>query len=1257
MSAAEREMKNGSTAKRTWNGAGAPSDRDRREHVACNLCGADLPEILFEKQGYPIVRCTRCGLVYVNPRPAKEDLFSRYSDEYFEKEYIPSMESVLHELMGYHDPILSRIKEFKQNGRLYDVGCGPAFFLRRAIDFGWEVGGCDISAFAQRYARERFGIDIHCGEIAGLDLTEGHFDAVTYLDVVEHLRDPKSDLARGYRMVREGGVMVVSSPNVDGPSFRDLGSRWDAIGPEEHIYYFGPETITRMMMEVGFRDVDVDTDRDVFILYAWKKKGQAHGVRTLPEDGLPVVSVIVLNWNGKDHMRECLRSLEALDYPEDRLEIMVLDNGSTDGSVEYIRKTHPGVRLLQNESNLGFAGPNNRAAAEARGECLAFLNNDMRVREDWLKRLVEQLDPERDVSCVASRVLSWDGTSIDFVDAGINFEGKGFQEHFQSRELYRHQEVKEVVFPNGGAFLVTRQAFEAAGGFDEDYFAYYEDVDLGWRLRLQGQRSVVAPDAVAYHRHGASSASLPAEVKQFHLERNALYSVLKNYGAGSLRRVLAPVLMLQAKRAMNMSELTFHHLLKREDTFFNRPDFLRATKKIRLTAYPLAAMGEVFHRLDKVLERREEVQAGRRVPDHQVLSTFGSELRPAAPVPMQEEYNRTQSRLLQFMDAHTCFLPAGKRNRILIVTHETLGTDLAGPAIRAVEMGRALSREFDVVLTTPRRIFNTGELPFRVATYQVGDEQSLRTLCEMVDVILIQGFTLQRFPFLHAIDKPLVVDLFCPFSLENLEYRETTSSDEDLKYGQYANDLTVVNEQLGVADFFICATEKQRDFWLGMLHALNRITPANYRTDKSLYNLLSVVPFGLPVKPPVKKRTVIKGVVPGIGAGDKVLLWGGSLLNWQDPLTLIKAMGLISEQREDLKLFFMGIRHPNPEVPPMTIVKESQKLSESLGLTGRTVFFNDWVPYAERADYLLESDLGVCTHRGHLETRFSFRTRLLDCVWSGLPMVVTRGDTFADLVSSRGLGLTVPQGDPRSLADALLEALDNQSARSRWKDNLAAFAPELSWDRVVEPLAQFCRRPAFARDKSEQPAEVQTTLRRSFGSGMELNLRIAPERLARLKKGALGSLVRRGLALSGKLASRRRLPVAGEIRGRRKVTQEFVAERDNLKGINVNMATFARNNTQDVVFRLFAGPDNLEITTIIINASRILDNRFHPFHFDPILDSRGQLFRFTLESPESAPGDAVTTWIDYSSPVSEGEVLRINGRRHPGRLSFKAYYA
>jgi hypothetical protein len=235
--------------------------------------------------------------------------------------------------------------------------------------------------------------------------------------------------------------------------------------------------------------------------------------------------------------------------------------------------------------------------------------------------------------------------------------------------------------------------------------------------------------------------------------------------------------------------------------------------------------------------------------------------------------------------------------------------------------------------------------------------------------------------------------------------------------------------------------------------------------------------------------------------------------------------------------------------------------------------------------------------------------------------------------------------------------VDDTGERDRWRSNLAAFAPELSWNRVVEPLARYCSRPGFARDKSEHPAEVQTTLRRSIGQGMEVNLRIAPERMEKLKKGPLGTLARRVLAIGSKMAGRRRSPVTGEIRGRRRVGQDFVAERDNLKGINVNLATFARNNTQDVIFRLFDGPAGEEIATIIINASRIVDNRFHPFHFDPVLDSRGKLFRFTLESPESSPGDAVTAWIDYQTPAGEGEVLRVAGRRHPGRLSFKAYYA
>src|SRR5262249_54226492 len=149
----------------------------------------------------------------------------------------------------------------------------------------------------------------------------------------------------------------------------------------------------------------------------------------------------------------------------------------------------------------------------------------------------------------------------------------------------------------------------------------------------------------------------------------------------------------------------------------------------------------------------------------------------------------------------------------------------------------------------------------------------------------------------------------------------------------------------------------------------------------------------------------IKGVVPGIGPDDKVILWGGGIYNWFDPLVLIRAVDKLRTRLPSARVFFMGTRHPNLDVPEMRMTQNAYALSYDLGLKGTHVFFNDdWVAYDRRADYLLDADVGVSTHLDHIETEFSFRTRILDYLWASLPIVCTKGDAFAQLVEDRNLG-------------------------------------------------------------------------------------------------------------------------------------------------------------------------------------------------------------------------------------------------------------
>lgn len=165
-----------------------------------------------------------------------------------------------------------------------------------------------------------------------------------------------------------------------------------------------------------------------------------------------------------------------------------------------------------------------------------------------------------------------------------------------------------------------------------------------------------------------------------------------------------------------------------------------------------------------------------------------------------------------------------------------------------------------------------------------------------------------------------------------------------------------------------------------MLAAINRVNPYTYLDNEKMDKLIGIVPFGLNNEEPIKTKQVLKGVWPGIEKEDKVLIWGGGIWNWFDPITLIEAMNLVVKERKDIKLFFMGIGHPNANID-ISVAEKAIELCKKYDLNNKYVFFNDWVPYEERQNYLLEANIGVTTYSDNLETRFSFRTRILDYLW------------------------------------------------------------------------------------------------------------------------------------------------------------------------------------------------------------------------------------------------------------------------------------
>jgi glycosyltransferase involved in cell wall biosynthesis len=400
--------------------------------------------------------------------------------------------------------------------------------------------------------------------------------------------------------------------------------------------------------------------------------------------------------------------------------------------------------------------------------------------------------------------------------------------------------------------------------------------------------------------------------------------------------------------------------------------------------------------------------------------------------------------------------------KILVVSHDTIASKMAGPGIRYLEMARVLSQHFPVTLAAPSPV--DLEIPgVKTHPYLPGRMQTMDTLVHKADVVIIPGPLWKHFPNFQAIEKPLVVDLYNPFTLENLERHANQPMDDQLAC--YEAVLGEFNHQLGVGDFFICATERQRDFYLGLLQASGRLNPLTYGDDRSLRRLIDVVPSGLPSELPYHERPVLKGVKPGIVQEDKIVLFWGGLWDWLDQVTPIKAIEELAPRRTEVKLVFPWVAHPDEaHVPVMESQLEAIQLSKDLGLWNKHVFFVDWVPYQKRQNYLLEADIGLSCHGDSLEARFSFRTRFLDYMWAQVPIIATKGDVMSEMVEQHNLGITVRPKDPHQLADAILNLIDDQSRNHACRDHLAHLCPSFTWDKVVRPLVQFCQDPYRSPD-------------------------------------------------------------------------------------------------------------------------------------------------------------------------------------------------
>ena len=414
------------------------------------------------------------------------------------------------------------------------------------------------------------------------------------------------------------------------------------------------------------------------------------------------------------------------------------------------------------------------------------------------------------------------------------------------------------------------------------------------------------------------------------------------------------------------------------------------------------------------------------------------------------------------------------KRRVVLICPEPIRGCVQGIGIRFIEMTKYIGVFHEAVLWTcnediPGDIGITA-VPFPSAE-QFGAEMA------QTDAVVIHGHISERyFDMLRSrqVDSPpLVVDLYDPFLIENLQY--TAELGEYIFY----RDRTVLFRQLSLGDFFLASSEIQRMFYFGIMTGTGRITPQVYHSDRSGDQLIAIAPFGVE---PVSETTLqaiagkLKGQVPGIASDSMVIFFGG-IYDWYDPETLVNILDGIIENFPKVKVVFSV--NPNQETTPQGVFKKIRDFAELKGWRDRHIFFIPWFPYSDRFAYLRDVDIAVCLHKPSIETSLSLRTRVLDYMNAGIPVIATEGGEGGRILTEASAALLVPPYDEELLRNAMTSLLkDIIMSQTLGSNGRRWIHSNMTWGKSLRPLLEYCNSPYRSSEGFNQDVVVTSFCKR-----------------------------------------------------------------------------------------------------------------------------------------------------------------------------------
>lgn len=384
--------------------------------------------------------------------------------------------------------------------------------------------------------------------------------------------------------------------------------------------------------------------------------------------------------------------------------------------------------------------------------------------------------------------------------------------------------------------------------------------------------------------------------------------------------------------------------------------------------------------------------------------------------------------------------------------------NLVGTAVIYIKMAEILSREnYQVHLVVPE-VSDYNNKKFKFHLY---DKESNEKLINSSSLVVFGAYP-PIDPMLYAYRKKknILTYLWSIAPIGSLEFRDFPDFDKQFLLHQYIT--TSYNLSLLLSDKIFCRSDKVRDLVLGSLISLGRANLENYRNDKKI-SFLEVSPFGIDSSKIEHKKNIYRGR-KGIDKKDFLLIWNGGIWNWNDGVTLIKAMNELKDKK--IKLIFQGYRHPNKNQKLSDEAQKTIRLAKKLGLIDKNVFFIDtWQAYEERGNYLSECDAGIVTSPNIPEANYFLKTRIYDYIWAELPIIANDCEAYSGIIQANNLGIVAKTGDHGQLAKNILNISQNKKALNIFRKNLKEYKKDIAWRKTLQPVVEYVRNPEIKKDK------------------------------------------------------------------------------------------------------------------------------------------------------------------------------------------------